>query len=465
MRKRFLTTAAAMMLGCALSGSAFAAKTSGIESFTLGNGLEVIVITNHRIPAVSQMIWYRVGGADDPLGKSGLAHFHEHTMFLGTKLHKKGEYSAISANHGGDDNAFTDHDATAYFVNVPKSELPLVMELESDRMHELTPTDEAVTKEKQVIIEERRMRIENNPDAMLSEQVDAALFRNHPYKRPVIGWMHEMEGLTKQDVLAFHNTWYHPNNAILIISGDITATEVKPLAEKYYGVLPKVAVPARHWDDEPPQITQRHQVLHHANVKQPQWSRSYAVSSVAYGHKDHALPLYVLSEIIGDGKISRFYQSLVVEQKLASEVSVGYSGFRVGPATFEINVTPEAGVTLETIEKAVDKEVDAVLAGSFTDAELSRAKTLLKAQTIFARDGLTSMARIMGTLRLCGLDASYFTRWPDMIDAVNAQQVSEVAKESLQLNRSVTSYLLPAETKAGDSAPDADSKTLKGRRS
>jgi zinc protease len=287
------------------------------------------------------------------------------------------------------------------------------------------------------------MRIENNPEAMLSEQMEAALFRNHPYGRPVIGWMHEMEGLTKQDVLDFHNKWYTPSNAILIISGDITAKEVKPLAEKYYGGLPKTPAAKRAWNEEPPQNVQRHLVMHHANVKQPEWVRTYAVSSVAYGKKEQALPLFILGEILGDGKTSRLYQALVVEQKLASGVSVGYNGFTIGPASFDISITPENGVALEALEKAVDKELADALSKPVTENEIKRAKTLLKAETIFARDSLTSMSRIMGTIRMSGLDADYFNRWPDMIEAVTANQITDAAKDALQIIASVTAYLLP----------------------
>ncbi len=245
-------------------------RVAGDRRLHLANGLEVIVIPNHRIPAVSQMIWYRIGAGDDPLGKSGLAHYHEHMMFEGTAKFKAGEYSDIIARHGGQQNAFTGADATSYFVNIAKEQLPLVMEMEADRMRGLTPTDEGAQKEKQVIIEERRQRIENSPEALLSEQMNAALFRNHPYHWPVIGWMHEMEGLTKEDVLQFHRTWYHPNNAILIISGDVTAAEVRPLAQKYYGGLPNVPVPPRRWNKEPPQNNARRVTLHHKNVKQPE---------------------------------------------------------------------------------------------------------------------------------------------------------------------------------------------------
>lgn len=444
MGSRFLAgIVAAFALAGVLPHLAFAAPIAPVESFTLANGLEVIVITNRRIPAVSQMLWYKVGGSDDPQGKSGIAHFHEHVMFLGTKRYPKGEFSAIASSHGGDDNAFTSHDATAYFINVPKDKLALVMDLESDRMQGLNPDDATIEKERQVIIEERRMRTENNPDALLNEQMEAALFRNHPYGRPVIGWMHEMEGLSKQDVLDFHKKWYTPSNAILIISGDVTAKEVKPLAEKYYGRFPKVAAPKREWNAEPPQNVARHLVMHHANVKQPQWGRTYAVASVAYGKKEQALPLFILAEILGDGKTSRLYQSLVVEQKLASGVNVGYNGFTIGPASFDISITPENGVDLAALEKALDKELAKTLSNPFTEAELTRAKTLLKAETIFARDGLTSMSRIMGMIRMCGLKTEYFDQWPAMIEAITPQQVADAAKESLQITGSVTAHLLP----------------------
>jgi len=419
------------------------AEMPKIETFTLSNGLEVIVIPNHRVPAVSHMVWYRIGASDDPPGKSGLAHFHEHLMFKGTAKYKSGEYADIIARHGGQQNAFTGHDATSYYVNISKDQLPLAMELEADRMGPLTPDDQETAKEKQVIIEERRMRIENNPSALLSEQMDAALFRHHPYHLPTIGWMHEMEGLTKDDVLKFHQTYYHPNNAILIVSGDITAEELKPLAQKYYGRLPKGTIPRRHWNEEPPQIAAREITLHHKNVKQPNWNRDYAASSLAYGQKDDALPLFVLSQILGGGKTSRLYQSLVVEQKLASDIDTSYSGFNIGPAQFSISVTPEPNVSMEQVAVAVDKEIDKLQTAGLTDTELTRAKTLLKAESIFARDGLTSMARIMGWVRMAGLDSDYFTLWPDLIDRISAEQVVSAAKRTLMMKQSVTGILLP----------------------
>jgi len=430
----------------------FAASDAQSESFTLDNGLEVIVIPNHRIPAVSQMLWFRIGAADDPAGKSGLAHFHEHVMFLGTAKHKSGEYTEIISRHGGENNAFTGHDATSYYINIAKENLPLAMELEADRLGDMKATDEAVKNEKQVIIEERRMRVENNPDALLSEQVSAALFRNHPYHWPVIGWMHEMDGLTKDDIIRFHKTWYHPNNALLILSGDITAAEAKPLVKKYYGHLKKVAVPPRQWNDEPPQNAARRITLHHKNVKRPSWSRTYAVPSFAYGKKELALPLFVLSEALGEGKACRLYKALVMEQKLATAVSVDYGGFSAGPALFDITITPEQGIDLAVLEKAVDTELEKAIAEGFSESELTRAKTLLKAETIYARDSLTAMARIMGWIRMSGLDKDYFTRWPSLIEAVTPQQVNDAAREVLKPTASVTALLLPEDTATAKAA-------------
>jgi zinc protease len=418
-----------------------------IESFTLPNGLEVIVIENHRVPAVSQMLWYRIGGADDPSGKSGLAHFHEHMMFLGTPQYKAGEYSSIVAKNGGQENAFTGADATSYYITIAKEKLPLAMELEADRMRGITPSDADAVKEKQVIIEERRMRIENNPHALLGEQMNAALFRNHPYHWPIIGWMSEMEGLTKDDVLAFHKKWYHPNNAILILSGDITMAQAKPLVQKYYGNLKKAEIPQRKWNPEPPQNTQRRVTLHHTNVKQPSFHRNYASDSLVYGQKERALPLFVLTQMLGGGKSSRLYQTLVVEQKLATDIDVNYNGFTLGPAVFSIDITPEQGISLNTLEQALDKELTRAMSEGFTEKELSRAKTQLKAETIYARDGITAMARIMGWIRIAGLNTDYFNRWPEMIDAVTPTHIQDAAKATLLLNQSVTGLLLPQEKK------------------
>lgn len=440
-----------LFLGCWLlaSSSSFAqtttATTPKIETFTLKNGLEVIVIENHRIPAVNHTLWYKIGAADDPIGKSGLAHYHEHSMFLGTQKYKSGEYSKIITAHGGEQNAFTGHDATAYFVNIAKEELPLAMEMEADRMRGLVLDDSEMAKEKQVIIEERRMRIDNNPEALLGEQINATLFRNHPYRLPVIGWQHEMDGLTKKDVIDFHNKYYHPNNAILIVGGDVTATEVKKLAEKYYGDFKNVAVPARRWNEEPPQIAARRITMHHAQVSQPEWQRVYAVASLGYGKHEQALPLFILAQVLGGGKTSRLYSELVTKQKIATAISVDYQGFSKGIAEFSIDIIPAQNVDPVVAEAAADKEIAKLLHDGITPEELERSKTLLKADTIFARDGLSSMANIMGWVRMIGLDKDYFVNWPKLIDKITADEVLAAAKDNLKLEQSVTAQLLPEE--------------------
>lgn len=422
--------------------AAHAASDATIETFTLQNGLEVVVIPNHRVPAVSHMMWYKVGSADDPPGKSGLAHYLEHMMFQGTPKYPAGAYVDIIARHGGQHNAFTAYDSTTYYVNIAKEYLPVAMELEADRMRDIAPTESDFKKEQQVIIEERRARTDNNPDALLDEQMKAALFRNHPYGRPVIGWKHEMEALTRDDALAFHRRYYHPSNAILVVSGDITAAEFKPLAARYYGGIARGST-SRHWNEEPPQNVQRQVVLHHKNVKQPQWSRSYAASSLGYGKKEDALPLFVLSQILGTGTTSRLYQSLVVDQKLASATDVYYNGFSIGPANFDISLTPERGVDMAKLEQSVDEEIVKIIQQGITEDELARAKTLLKAETLYARDGLASMARIMGWIRMAGQGTDYFNRWPELIDGVTPEQIQQAAAVLFLPEHSVTGWLMP----------------------
>lgn len=434
---------ALLLAGLCLLTSNASAQT---ESFFLKNGLEVIVIPNKRVPAVNHTLWYKVGAADDPRGKSGLAHYHEHVMFLGTQKYKSGEYSNIIARNGGEQNAFTGHDATAYFINIAKEYLPLAMEMEADRMNSLTASDEAMEKEKQVIIEERRLRIDNNPDALLSEQANAALWRNHPYHAPVIGWQHEMYGLTKQDVMDFHKKYYHPNNAILIVSGDVTTEEVKKLAQKYYGHLKSAHISERVWTDEPPHIAARRLVMHNQHISQPELLRIYATASIGHGNKEDMIPLFIASHILGGGKTSRLYKSLVTEQKLAASVNVNYNGLSRGPGTFYIELVPENNIDPARLEEETDKQLTEFLTKGINQEELTRAKTLLKAETIFARDGLSGIANIMGWLRMAGLDKDYFSRWPSLIEPVTAEAVLAATKNHLKIEHSVTSLLLPPKT-------------------
>jgi len=435
----------AILVAICVATSAQAEGTQPIETFTLKNGMDVVVLPNHRVPAVNHMLWYRIGAADDPQGKSGLAHYHEHLMFKGSPKFGSGEYLNLVKKNGGDHNAFTGYDATSYYVTIAKDRLPLAMELEADRIRGLTVSDAEALSERQVIIEERRQRIDNNPDALLNEQMNAALFRNHPYHYPIIGWQHEMEGLTKADALKFHEKYYHPNNAVLIVSGDITAKELKPLAEKYYGSLVSKPVPGRYWLSEPPSIAARTVTLHHKNVKQPVFSRNYLAPSFNSGDAKMALPLYVLSHLFGEGKNSLLYQSLVVDQKIAAGVDTSYDFYTRGPAEFAIEVTPEKDIKLDTIEKAVNAQIALFLKTGADKTALARTKRLMQADAIYAREGLTGISNLMGWMVMAGMKPEDFNRWSDMIEAVAPEQILAAAQSVFHIEASVTGYLLPEE--------------------
>lgn len=446
MTHRLIRIASLLLLACVPMASAQAMEPVKVETFTLENGMEVLVIPNHRVPAVSHMLWFRIGSADEARGVSGLAHYLEHMMFKGTDKLGVGEYSQIMSKHGGEHNAFTGYDYTGYYVNIAKEHLPLVMATEADRMVNLKVDDAEFLKERQVIMEERSMRTDNQPAALLSEQMNAALFLNHPYHVPVIGWRHEMEALSREQVFAMYHRYYHPNNAVLIVAGDITAAELKPLVEKYYGTLPKGEMMAREWTSEPPPTAERRVVLRDEKVLQPAFARSYLAPSYVNGETEHSLPLSLLSAVLGGGQTSRLYQSLVMEQKLATSASAYYNGLDLGPAQFNISATPAEGVSLEKLETAIDAVLATAITQGVTPEELARAKTLSKAEVIYARDGLQSLAYLFGMLRMVGLDADYFNSWPERIDAVTAAQLQASAAWLLKPERSVTGYLLPKES-------------------
>lgn len=433
------------ILACLFALLAFSSARAEavIERFTLPNGMEAIVIPNHKVPAVAHFLWFRIGAADDPQGKSGLAHFHEHMMFRGTKAHAAGEYSRIITRHGGEHNAFTGDDFTGYYAIIAKEHLPVVMELEADRLGALMPDPKDALREREVIIEERRAVVENNPSALFSEQLDAALYLNHPYRVPVIGWKHEMAELSPEDVLAFHTQYYQPGNAVLVVVGDITAAELKPLAERYYGALPAHKVPARHWTKEPPARSPRHLSLHHAQVKRAELVRRYQAASLVDGETKHAMPLFVLAHLLGGEKTSFLHQALVVKEGIATSVGVNYSGFSLGPSTLQIRVIPKDGVTVEAAEAALDKALAAFLAGTIDAAELARTKTLMRAETIYARDGLQSIGYIVGQMVMLGLSPDFFNSWGVLAEKVTAEEIMEAARATLKAEASVTGYLLP----------------------
>ncbi|MFQ5958640.1 MAG: M16 family metallopeptidase [Alphaproteobacteria bacterium] len=416
------------------------------ETFTLANGMQVVVVSNHRAPVVMHQVWYRVGSADDPVGKSGLAHFLEHLMFKGTKSVPAGEFSKTVARNGGNENAFTGQDYTGYFQKVAKDRLELVMRLEADRMVNLTLSDEVTLPERDVLLEERRSRTDNEPAALLSEHVNAAQFLAHPYGTPIIGWAHEIRELTTEDALAFYRRHYAPDNAVLIVVGDITAEELRPLAEKYYGAIPGRGIAPRKRPQEPPQRAARRVVLKDARVRQPSWSRSYLAPSEHAGASEHAYPLQVLAEILGGGTTSRFYRSLVVEQKLAVGAGAWYDGTSFDLTRFGLYATPAQGVDVAKVEAAVEAEIARVLAEGVTEEEVARVEKRVMAEATYARDSLYIAARAFGSALTSGLTVADVEAWPERIGAVTVEQVNAAARTVLTPETSVTGVLLPKET-------------------
>ena len=417
------------------------------KTFKLDNSLQIVVIENHRAPVVTHMIWYRVGAADEPAGKSGIAHYFEHLMFKGTKNRAPGEFSEIVASVGGRENAFTSQDYTGYFQTVAPQHLATMMELEADRMTGLVLTDEVIEPERKVILEERGSRTENNPSALLSEQVAAATYLNHTYRLPIIGWAHEIEKLSLADLEAFYKTWYAPNNAVLVVSGDVDPDEVFMLAQKYYGPIAARVVPPRIRPSEPPQRAPREVVMRDSRVEQTSWSRRYLAPSYTSGASEHAYALEVLSEIIGGGTTARIYRSIVVESALAASAGAWYSPQSLDLTTFGFWFSPRPGVAISDVEIAIDEQIAKLLSDGVTEHELGRAKRRLVDSVIFARDSVSGPAKVFGAAIASGQTADDVEAWPERIQAVTVEEINAAARAVFNANTSTTGILLRAESK------------------
>jgi zinc protease len=416
------------------------AKSPAVSHFTLPNGLEVVVIPDHRAPVVTNMVWYRVGSADETPGKSGLAHFLEHLMFKGTKKHPTG-FSQIVATIGGQENAFTSSDYTGYFQRVPRDQLKSMMEFEADRMTNLVLSDEVVKPELNVVLEEYNMRVANNPAARLGEQMEAALYLNHPYGRPVIGWRQEIEKLNRQDALDFYRRFYTPNNAVLIVAGDVTAEEVKKLAEETYGKVPRVTeIAPRVRPQEPVQSAARTVTLADPRVTQPSLQRYYLVPNAAKPAESAALE--VLAHILGRGSNSRLYKSLVVDQGIAVSAGASYDGTALDPTRFAVYASPKPGTTLPQLETAMDAVLAEIAAKGVTADELERAKNRMIADAIYANDSQRTLAQWYGGALTTGSTVEEVQKWPDRVRAVTAKEVEDAARQWLDKGRSVTGYLV-----------------------
>src|SRR6478735_4590122 len=415
-----------------------------VSSFNLGNGLEVVVVPDRRVPVVTHMVWYRNGSADDPVGQSGIAHFLEHLMFKGTSRHPAGEFSQTVLRIGGNENAFTSVDYTGYFQRVPREQLARMMEFEADRMTGLILKDENVLPERDVVLEEFNMRVANNPDARLTEQIMAALYLNHPYGRPVIGWHQEIEKLDREDALAFYRRFYAPNNATLVIAGDVDAKDVRPMAERTFGeVAPQPAIPVKRIrPQEPTPAAPRTVTLSDARVEQPGIRRYYLVPSAATAAAGESPALDVLAQLMGGGSNSYLYRALVVDRPLAVSASAGYQGTSLDPTQFMISVSPKPGVEFSQIEQAIDGVISEVGQNPVRSEDLERVKTQLIAEAIYAQDNQATLARWYGGALTTGLSIDDIRSWPDRIRAVTAEQVRDAAQKWLEKNRSVTGYLI-----------------------
>ncbi|MGX5829306.1 M16 family metallopeptidase [Mesorhizobium sp. 43Arga] len=434
-----LLTAALILVDPAL-----AADGAKVTDFVLDNGMKVVVIADHRVPIVTHMVWYETGSADEPPGKSGIAHFFEHLMFKATTNHAAGELGNAVSDVGGFHNAFTSYDFTAFYETVTPSALELMMSFEADRMRNLILTDDVVKTERDVILEERRSRIDNNPQAVLREEVDATLWQNQPYRIPVIGWMQEMEQLNRTDAVAFYNKYYRPNNAVLIVAGDVEPETVKALAEKTYGKVARGPdLPSRVRPVEPEQNTRRTVTLADARVSVPSFSTQWVVPSYHTAKPGEAEALDLLADILGGGNRSRLYQALVVNQGVASNAGADLEGIMLNDTNFTVYGAPRGKAKLADVEAAVQAEVARIASDGVTPDELQKAKDRFVRSLILARDSLDGMAQIYGSILATGGNVEDVQQMLDRIRKVTADEIKAVAERYLVPARSTTGYLMP----------------------
>jgi len=434
---QFLRFAAVL---CALASPVLATP---VNEFTLANGLQVVVIEDHRAPVVTQMVWYRTGRADEVAGQSGIAHFFEHLMFKGTDKVAPGAFSEIVAGYGGSDNAFTSDDYTAYFQRVAADKLPEMMQLEADRMANLNLSAENVATELQVILEERGQRVDSDPAALFQEQMSAVQYLNHPYAIPVIGWRHEIEKLDREAALEFYATHYAPNNAILVVAGDVDPVAVKSLAEAHYGPLkPSATLPPRSRPQEPPQLAARRLQMSDARVAQPYISRSYLAAERNAGDQKQAAALTILAEALGgSGTTSVLARALQFDSQTAVYASAFYRGTSVDATTFGLVVVPSAGVAMQDAEAALDRTLAQFMKDGIAAEDLARIKTQIRAAQIYARDDVGDLARDYGAALAVGLTVQDVQDWPSVLDQVTAADVMAAAAGVLRVENSVTGWL------------------------
>ncbi|MGV6872677.1 M16 family metallopeptidase [Pseudochelatococcus sp. B33] len=438
--RRFIRAAA-----IAEAAAAGGARTGPeIVTHTLANGLDIVVIPDRRVPVVTHMVWYRNGSGDDPARKSGIAHFLEHLMFKGTRTHAIGEFSHLVASLGGQENAFTSYDYTAYYQRIAKEHLATMMSFEADRMTGLVLTDEVVDPERLVVLEERRMRTDTDPSAQLHEALAAALYTHNPYGTPIIGWQHEIETLDRHDALAYYERFYTPENAILVVAGDVEADEVIHLAEGTYGqIAPRGERPVRGRPQEPAAVASKRVSVADARVEQPYLQRSWVVPSVRTQTGTEAYALELLAEILGGGQTSLLYRQLVLDRRVAVGAGASYHATMLDDSRFDVYAVPAPGVTLDALDEAVGAVIKRLIDESVAEAELERARTRFIAEMIYAQDSQVHMAHIYGSALAIGETVEDVQQWTRRIEAVDAAAVQEAARRFLTRPHTA-GYLLPA---------------------
>lgn len=453
---RTLLPALAGLVLIALPPAAEAAADPAVSSFTLPNGLTGVVIEDHRAPVVTSMVWYKVGAADDPYGQSGLAHFLEHMMFKATDTLKDGEFSAIVAANGGEENAFTAYDYTAYFQHISKDRLDLVLGMEADRMVGLAPGPDTVAAERAVVIEERRMRIENAADGRFQEQTNAALYMNSPYGRPTIGWKHEMEQMTLDSAMAFYRAHYAPNNAVLVVAGDVTPVEVERLATEHFGPIPASdAIAPRSRPQEPPQLAARRIDFRDPRVSEPMVTRNYLAPQRKPGDQKQAAALEVLARLLGgSGITSVMGKALELDRKIAIDAGAYYADVSLDPRSFGLYVVPAPGVSLGDAEQALDALIAKFVADGPDPDQLDRIKTRIAAAEIYALDNQQGRAHRYGEALTSGLTVQDVSDWPDLLQAVTPTDVQAAARAVFRPETSVTGWMQAPEGRA----PAADAR-------
>jgi zinc protease len=430
-----------------------------VAEFKLANGLQVLVIPDHRAPVVTQMVWYRVGAADEPRGSSGIAHFLEHLMFKGTEAIPPGQFSKIVARNGGEDNAFTNHDVTAYFQRVAKDRLPTMMAMEADRMANLRLSEEDVATERKVILEERRSRVDNDPSSILQEQMMAALYENHPCGIPVIGWEHEIRDLDREDALRFYKRFYAPNNALLVVAGDVEPEEVKRLAEETFGKLrPNNALNGRSRAEEGDHSAPVRVKLEDSRAGRMTVQRYYLAPSYASAAPGEAEALDLMMRVAAIGSISKLYKRLVIEQKQAASAGGWYSDSGLDAGRLAFSAIGSEKVSAPELEQAIDGVVAELRESGITQEELDRARSAYIAEFVYTSDSQSRMARLYGWRLAVGMTVEDVEAWPDRLKQVTIEDIRQVARKYLVEKNSVTGVLLPAPDKTSRSSgePPAD---------